>query len=271
MSVEIWSIALNAKLGNPAKKAVLLGMANHASPDGKHCYPSVKRLAIYSELSESTVRMKLAELREEKIIIIVRNAYRYRPTEYEINVDKLKVMRNTDLHLLEASSDTPISGGTTSQEKKKQPSKKPTPGLQENNISPPRDRGEPSLTIKEPLKDLRVKITRNTNDRIRRALEHQFIESTNLRAPPMNTIKQKKAAGELWWTPLREISELADLNLVQGRFLIRRTVDQMRKDNLTISSPKSILNVAKSIVAEGTGRSISGAREFLDDLRRTAN
>ena len=126
-------------------------------------------------------------------------------------------------------------------------------------------------TKDKDLKDSRSKTKRSTNNRVRKALEEQFTDSTRLKSPPMNTVKQKKAAGELWWAPLREIAELAELDTLRGQSLIRRTVDQMRKDKLTISSPKSILNVAKSIVAEGTGRSISGAREFLDDLRRTTD
>lgn len=138
----------------------------------------------------------------------------------------------------------------------------------------PRDNHEEVLIKKDSListKDLRSKTKRNTNNRVRKALEEQFTDSTRLKSPPMNTMKQKKAAGELWWAPLREIAELAELDILRGQSLIRRTVEQMRKDKLTISSPKSIVNVAKSIIAEGTGRSISGAREFLNDLRRTTN
>jgi len=159
MSVEVWSIALNAKIGNPAKKAVLLGLANHASPDGKHCYPSVRRLAVYSELSESTVRTKMAELREDKIIKVVRKSYRYRPTEYEINIKKLKAMRSSDLHLLEVSSETPTVRGISPRGLEAQTSEKPIPDLQETDIRPPGDGGKPSLTVKEPslkrLKDSR--------------------------------------------------------------------------------------------------------------------
>ena len=123
-------------------------------------------------------------------------------------------------------------------------------------------------TIKEKdLKDSRTKSVRSGNNRVRKALEEQFINSTRLKPPVMNTIKQKKAAGELWWSPLREIAELTEQDITRGCALIKLTVRRMRKDRLTISSPKSILNVAKSIIAEGTSQSISGTREFLDELR----
>jgi DNA-binding Lrp family transcriptional regulator len=143
MSIEMWNLVLNARFGNPAKKAIMLGLANHAGPDGKRAFPSVKRLSIYSELSESTVRSKLAELRDEGVIRITKKSYRYRPTEYELNVSMLKEMRDSDLHLLEVSHDTPISGDTQTSEKTRS-------DLQETDIRPPGDGGKPYLTIINP-------------------------------------------------------------------------------------------------------------------------
>jgi hypothetical protein len=34
------------------RKAVLIGLASHADPDGKDAFPSVRRLVRYTELSE---------------------------------------------------------------------------------------------------------------------------------------------------------------------------------------------------------------------------
>lgn len=150
MSVEAWDIVLNAKIDNPTVKAVLLGLANHASPEGKHIYPSVKRLSIYTSLSESTVRTKLAELRKTEIIKVVRKAHRYRPTEYEMDLEKLKSMRHPDLQLLEASSNPPTSRGTANGGLGDQTSGKPTSDLQERASGLQPTEGEPSLTVKEP-------------------------------------------------------------------------------------------------------------------------
>jgi len=66
----------------------------------------------------------------------------------------------------------------------------------------------------------------------------------------LNTEKQRKAAGVEWWNPLREIAELTGWDERRGCSLIRLTVIRMRTDNLTISSPQSIIKVARSIVAE---------------------
>ncbi len=76
MSVEAISWALNLApvprdaggKANPACKAVLIGLANHADPDGKDAFPSVWRLTRYTELSERTVRTALDRLEAAGII-----------------------------------------------------------------------------------------------------------------------------------------------------------------------------------------------------------
>jgi hypothetical protein len=53
---------------NPACKAVLIGLANHAGPDGKEAFPSVKTLIRYTALSERTVQTALNRLEADGII-----------------------------------------------------------------------------------------------------------------------------------------------------------------------------------------------------------
>jgi len=53
---------------NSACKAVLIGLANHANPDGTAAFPSVKTLVRYSDLSERTVRTALDRLEADGII-----------------------------------------------------------------------------------------------------------------------------------------------------------------------------------------------------------
>jgi hypothetical protein len=53
---------------NSACKAVLVGLANHAGPDGTGAFPSVETLVRYSDLSERTVRTALDRLQAEGII-----------------------------------------------------------------------------------------------------------------------------------------------------------------------------------------------------------
>ena len=76
MSVEATSWALNLApvprdrggKRNPACKAVLVGLANHAAPDGKEAFPAVRTLVRYTDLSERTVRSALDRLEAEGII-----------------------------------------------------------------------------------------------------------------------------------------------------------------------------------------------------------
>jgi hypothetical protein len=108
MSIEVIKAVIEAKIENPSKKWVLLGLANHAGPGGGNCFPSVRRLMVYGGLSESTVRAKLAELRDEGFIDIVKKSSRHRPTEYLIDVRRLIHLRDPALAELEG---TPIYGG----------------------------------------------------------------------------------------------------------------------------------------------------------------
>ncbi|GAG08948.1 unnamed protein product, partial [marine sediment metagenome] len=238
MSVEVWDLVLNSEIENPPMKAVLLGLANHASPEGKHVYPSVKRLSIYTSLGESTVRAKLGELRKAGIITIVKKAYRYRPTEYNIDLQKLKSLRHPDLHLLEGSASTPTSRAASPGGLEAQTSRKPTSDLQEPSSRPPRAGGEPYLNRKEPIKPSRSKNERGGADfaeynKIRKLLANRFILRTGLKAPPMTTDAQKKAAGAAWWSPIREICELVEWDLHRGMLLIDRVVEHMRDGKLT--------------------------------------
>jgi hypothetical protein len=76
VSVEAFSWALNLApvprdrggKRNPACKAVLIGLANHAGPDGTGAFPSVWRLMRYTELSERTVRTALDRLEADGVI-----------------------------------------------------------------------------------------------------------------------------------------------------------------------------------------------------------
>ena len=76
MSVEAISWALNLApvprdrggKPNPACKAVLIGLANHAGPDGREAFPAVRTLIRYTCLSERTVRTALDRLEAEGII-----------------------------------------------------------------------------------------------------------------------------------------------------------------------------------------------------------
>ncbi|MFG1976974.1 helix-turn-helix domain-containing protein [Nonomuraea fuscirosea] len=69
MSVEVISWALNyAPVDESSAAFVLVGLANHAGPDGRGAFPAVARLMSYTSLSERTIREQLDILEDAGII-----------------------------------------------------------------------------------------------------------------------------------------------------------------------------------------------------------
>ncbi len=154
MSLEVYVAVLEADLGDPVLKNVLLGMANHAGPDGSHCYPSVRRLLAYTNLSDSTVRTKIKLARERGLLELVREAGRHRPNEYRMNLHYLIEIKHPIIR--ELDGEAPIYGGnqTSSSHRSNQvktsssqseTSESHNPDLQEPQSRPPRAGPEPSI------------------------------------------------------------------------------------------------------------------------------
>jgi hypothetical protein len=59
-----------------------------------------------------------------------------------------------------------------------------------------------------------------------------------------------KAMAKLWWNPIREICENADWNIQVARKLIASSVTRLRRDNMTISNPNSLIKTVVGIRAE---------------------
>lgn len=71
MSLRFLVAAFAARVGHPGQKLVLLKLADNANDDGI-AWPSKKRIAYETELSEASVKRYLAELAEKNIIVIHR-------------------------------------------------------------------------------------------------------------------------------------------------------------------------------------------------------
>lgn len=98
MSVEALSWAFNhAPAMSPAERLVLLGLANHAGPDGRAAFPSVARLMRYTCLAERTVRRALRQLEAAELIrpcdpaIIAAHIARAdrRPAGWDLQLDRI--------------------------------------------------------------------------------------------------------------------------------------------------------------------------------------
>lgn len=69
MSVEAFSWALNVPVGGNMK-VMLLGLANHAHPDGTEAYPALDTLATYGYCDRSTARRNVRKLVEDGWIVV---------------------------------------------------------------------------------------------------------------------------------------------------------------------------------------------------------
>lgn len=76
-----------------SQQSVLLAMADHAEHDGSKVFPSVARIAWKTSYSERQVRRVMSKLRGLKILVIVKEANRYRPREYKIDISAGKTKK----------------------------------------------------------------------------------------------------------------------------------------------------------------------------------
>ena len=247
MSIEAFDAVLKAKIDNPAKKAVLIGLANHADPDGRNCRPSVKRLMAYTSLSESTVRTKLSELRKDGIIKITQEAGQHRPTVYWVDIQALKkikhpLIEDLEKHPVYGASRPPATVGLDN------------PDLQLPESRPPRAGPEPSLEPSSKDSADKKKSARKKSDKdlIRGRLEKHFSDLTHIPVPEPTTDKAKKAVSTGWWGPLREIAELSEWNEKRAKWLIEKSIIRLRESqqNISIGDPRSIKKTAFAIFGE---------------------
>lgn len=82
---QVWELDLSH-----AEQSVLLALADHAKHDGTSVYPSVDLVAWKTNYSKRQVQRIMSSLRKEGILVIVREANRYRPREYRIDLSKAK-------------------------------------------------------------------------------------------------------------------------------------------------------------------------------------
>lgn len=87
-------------------------------------------------------------------------------------------------------------------------------------------------------------------DRIRGEVQQYFLKITGLPRPLGET---KAENGKLYWVPIREICGLVEWDVGRAENLVEAAVKRLRKDDMTISSPKSILKTVLSIYADGNG------------------
>lgn len=99
------------------------------------------------------------------------------------------------------------------------------------------------------------------HEAVRKQLQEHFCQQTGLTMP-------KGASDSEWWGPLETIGQLAEWDVSKGRDLIDRTLDVM--EDLTVVAPRSIVNVANAMVADGARLTIEQRRQIAALERRAA-
>lgn len=114
-------------------------------------------------------------------------------------------------------------------------------------------------------------------ERFSLAMEERFANSSGIPRPDLSTAKAKRKAGVLWYSPLWAVYKLFrpegeraggeklaydPRSLSQALDLIDKAVKHCREEKLTISSPRSIENVAISLFASGTHDTGEASIEF---------
>lgn len=69
------------------RKMVMLALADHADPDGRHIFPSYTRVAGMTSLSKSTVRRVINELKTEGVLVEVIKASPRKPATFNMRID----------------------------------------------------------------------------------------------------------------------------------------------------------------------------------------
>ncbi len=98
-------------------------------------------------------------------------------------------------------------------------------------------------------------------NRIRAGLEQHFSAISNIPMPMPKTEKQKGEARVRWWTPLREIAELANWNQREAESLIEQSFKHLRDKGFLIEAPQSILKTVRALAAGQTASSQSGRKK----------
>ncbi len=173
-------------------------------------------------MSERTILRLFAELREKKILLVEqfgKNGWDH-TNWYSLDYDKLaELIETTDDDKLSSSlpptchdlnKNTDTTTDTTSR----------TKNVRKSN---PKEQPRPKRSDVQELV--------------------AYFENTVIPAP---LYAKQPELQKLWRNPLAEILQLAAGNTVLAQTVIETTVREMRRDNLTISSPNSILNNARS-------------------------
>lgn len=112
-------------------------------------------------------------------------------------------------------------------------------------VRQPTSPSEGQLRFKESIKKDKETLRASARTGLRE-LDLLFAELTGLSIPDSKTDRERRADASAWYQPMRRMQALAN---GQAADILRASIRQMRKDGLTISAPRSVENVFKSVYA----------------------
>jgi hypothetical protein len=260
MSVRIMALIFEAnfadcqvqsrKVSAATAKFVCLALADHCNDEGKGAYPSVDRLAHKVNMTSRTVIFALRAL-EIMGIIKASGISEYGTKDYTISIEAVKELEKYTPIYRDESDDINPEGlkvttlGAESDDKKvsllsDKPSLKPS--LNQSALTSKKYKER----IAESMRKFEEKRLSGQTDFgwLDEGLVHfarAFVRAWNPDYQPMNR------EYSLWKSELWEWQRLGITDDI-----IERTVAKMRKENLTIKSPKSITGIALDMKAKGS-------------------
>jgi len=250
MSVEIMAEVWKQSKLEGTELLMLLAIADHSNDD-RECWPSMTRLARKCRVSERQAQRLVKAIADQG----------------ELHIEVRPGRNHTNLFIipdLTAERVTPVTPLDTEEKVTSSATKGDIQGVKGDIAVSP----EPSVNHQEPspladttnvsadegdLKSLprrRVSASKDNHNTAREALEIHFQTITGLKIPTAKSKKELAANGALWWTPLIKILEEVSWDLDAAKRVIGLAVQYMLKENLTISSPKSVVSNARSEVGK---------------------
>lgn len=116
LDAMVWALK-HAPVSDPLAHLVLIGLADHAGPDGREARPSQKRLAEYVNVTDRTIRTKLRLLEEEGLIargdehLVAHLRADRRPLVWDLCMDVTKASRRAEADSGRNSDD--VTAGST--------------------------------------------------------------------------------------------------------------------------------------------------------------
>lgn len=228
-----------AEIG-PYGIAVYNAVAMHADADAQSGYPSHDLIAKLTGMSRPTVIKTVKALERWKILEVSRRNGRVH-TYYLTDQSEWEPVNVVDSPVNQV--DSPVNQVDTNKTQEIKP-------IEQNPLN-----GADAPAQPEPVQELEPKKKATGKNALKAELIDFFVEVTGLPMPLLNNGKQRSAAGATWFSPVLEVAGWCDGDPDECKAIIGAAITRLREINYTISSPKSILNVARAVYAERNGKS----------------